>query len=49
MTITELLSRTNARARKGLLWDANGDASWSAAKSILRDQIYSLFESIDNF
>ena len=27
MTITELLSRTNARARKGLVWDANGDGT----------------------
>ena len=48
MTIAELLSRTNARARKGLLWDANGDASWNTAESILRDQVFALFESIDD-
>ena len=48
MTIAELLSRTNARARKGLLWDANGDASWNAAEATLRDQVFSLFDSIDN-
>ncbi len=48
MTITELLSRTNAHARKGLLWDANGDGSWNAAESIVRNQIYALFESIDD-
>jgi len=49
MTITELLSRTNTRARKGRLWDANGNATWNAAEAALRDQVFSMFESIDNF
>ena len=48
MTITELLSRANARARKGLLWDANGDGSLSAAETVLRNQVYSLFGAINN-
>ena len=48
MTIAELLSRTNARAHKGLLWDADGNGSFSSAESILRNQTYSLFDSINN-
>jgi hypothetical protein len=48
MTITELLSRTNARARKGVVWDANGDGASSAAESILRKQAWSLFNMINN-
>ncbi len=48
MTITELLSRANARARKGTLWDANADGSLNSAETILRNQVYSLFETINN-
>ncbi len=48
MTIAELLSRANARARKGTLWDANGDGVLNSAETILRNQIYSLFETINN-
>jgi hypothetical protein len=48
MTITELLSRANARAREGLLWDANANGSLSPAEAILRNQIYSLFGTINN-
>jgi len=47
MTITELLSRANARVRKGLLWDANGDGSLNTAETVLRNQVYSLFETIN--
>ena len=48
LTVTELLSRTNARARKGIVWDANGDGSLSAAETVLRTQTYSLFDTINN-
>ncbi|MGA2253387.1 MAG: NF038129 family PEP-CTERM protein [Thermoguttaceae bacterium] len=48
MTIGELLSRANANARKGLLWDANGDGVCSPAETILRNQLYSLFDTINN-
>jgi hypothetical protein len=48
MTISELLSRTNARARKGLIWDADNKGSSSAAEIILRDQAGLLFNSINN-
>jgi hypothetical protein len=48
MTIAELLSRTNARARKGLIWDADKKGSSSAAEIILRDQASLLFNSINN-
>ena len=48
LTIAELLSRTNARARKGAVWDANGDGSLNSAESVLRNQATSLFDSINN-
>ncbi len=48
MTIAELLSRANARARKGTLWDANADGSLNSAETILRNQIDSLFDTINN-
>jgi hypothetical protein len=48
MTIAELLSRANTSARKGTLWDANGDGSLSTAETVLRNQAYSLFDSINN-
>ena len=48
ITIGELLSRTNARARKGTVWDVNGDSSLSGAESVLRNQAYSLFGAINN-
>lgn len=48
MTINELLSRTNARARKGVLWDANADGTLSAGEMILRNQASSLFDAINN-
>jgi hypothetical protein len=48
MTITELLWRANARAHKGILWDANADGSLNSAEAILRNQVYSLFETINN-
>jgi hypothetical protein len=47
MTITELLWRTNARARKGILWDANGDGVLSGAETVLRNQVLSLFDVIN--
>ena len=47
VTITELLSRANARARKGFLWDANGDGSLNPAETILRSQVYSVFDAIN--
>ncbi len=48
LTITELLSRANAGARKGILWDSNGDGVLNSAESILRNQVYSLFDAINN-
>ncbi len=48
MTVTELLSRANARARKGTLWNADGNGSLNSAESILRNQLYSLFDTINN-
>lgn len=48
VTIAELLSRTNARARKGLIWDTDNKGSSSAAENILRDQAGRLFNSINN-
>ena len=48
MTITELLSRANARSRKGTLWDSNGDGVLSSAESTLRNQAYILFDAINN-
>ena len=48
LTITELLSRANVRARKGLVWDANANGSLSTAESVLRSQISSLFVTINN-
>jgi len=48
LTITELLSRTNSRARKGLVWDGNGDGTLSPAETILRNQVYSVFGAVNN-
>jgi hypothetical protein len=48
MSITELLSRANARARKGTLWDADGNGVLNSAETILRNQIYSLIDTIIN-
>jgi hypothetical protein len=48
VTIAELLSRTNARARKGAVWDANADGSLNAAENVLRTQASSLFDTINN-
>jgi phage terminase small subunit len=48
MTITELLSRANARARKGTLWDSDGDGVLNSAETILRNQVYSLFDAVNN-
>jgi hypothetical protein len=48
LTITELLSRANDRACKGTLWDSNGDGVLNSAESILRNQVYSLFDAINN-
>src|SRR5262249_25092945 len=48
MTIAELLARTNARARKGILWDVNGDPTLSAAETALRNEAISLFDAINN-
>jgi CSLREA domain-containing protein len=48
MTITELLSRVNARSRNGMLWDSNGDGSLNSAETILRNQVYSLFDTINS-
>ena len=42
-----LLSRANARARKGILWDMNGDGSLNSAETILRNQINALFGTIN--
>ena len=47
ITVTELLYRANATARKGLLWDANADGSLNVAESILRNQAYALFDAIN--
>ena len=43
MTIAELLSRANARARNRALWNANGAGTLSAAEIALRNQAYSYF------
>ncbi len=48
VTIAELLSRTNARARKGTLWDSNGDGVLNPAETIFRNQVYSLFDTVNN-
>lgn len=48
LTVGELLSRANARARKGLLWDANVNGSLSSSETILRNQTSSLFAWINN-
>jgi hypothetical protein len=48
MTVRELLSRTNARARKGTLWDVNGDGTLSGPETALRNQGLSLFDAINN-
>jgi hypothetical protein len=48
ITLAELLSRTNARARRGLIWDADSNGSLNSAESILRNQVHSLFASINN-
>lgn len=48
ITVLELLIRTNARAKSGLLWDANSNGSFGTAESLLRSQALSLFSSINN-
>ena len=48
ITITELLSRTNSRARKGVVWDFNGDGSLNAAETVLRNQALSLLHAINS-
>jgi hypothetical protein len=47
MTILELLSRVNARSQKGVLWDANGDGVLSGPETVLRNQVLSLFDTIN--
>src|SRR5262249_40357651 len=48
VTGAELLSRTNARAGTGILWDVNGNGSLSGAESALRNQALSTFKTINN-
>jgi hypothetical protein len=48
ITVAELLSRTNARARKGTAWDVNGDGTLSAAETVSRNQGLSNFDTINN-
>jgi hypothetical protein len=48
MPVTELLSRADARSRKGLLWDADGNGSLTSAEALLRNRIDSLFDAINN-
>lgn len=48
LTVLDLLTRTNARAKNGLLWDANSNGSFSTAESLLRSQALSLFSNINN-
>ncbi len=48
ITALELLQRTNLRARSGVLWNTTGDSSLSAAETLMRNQAYDLFNSINN-
>ncbi|HEV3137357.1 MAG TPA: SdrD B-like domain-containing protein, partial [Pirellulales bacterium] len=48
MTVTELLLRTNARARNGLLWNINGDGVFTAGETAMRNMGYSLITTINN-
>ncbi len=45
---TLFCARTNARAKNGLLWDANSNGSFGTAESLLRSQALSLFSNINN-
>jgi hypothetical protein len=47
LTIMEILQRTNARSRDGVLWDSN-DNGLNTAENILRAQALELFTSINN-
>jgi hypothetical protein len=47
ITVLELLQRVNDRARKGKLWDLNGNGSYNAAETILLKQAYDLLEAIN--
>jgi hypothetical protein len=48
VSVGELLSRINAHARKGLIWDADGNGSFSAAESVLRNLTCTLLDTINN-
>ena len=48
LTVSELLVRINARSRKGLIWDANGDGRLSTAETVLSNQALSLLAAINN-
>jgi hypothetical protein len=48
ISIGELLSRANAHAKKGSIWDADGSGSINAAEGILRGVVCSWFDSINN-
>src|SRR5690606_468792 len=39
LTVNELLSRANARARRGLVWDANCDGVMNSAEVTLRNHV----------
>ena len=48
ITIGELLSRLNARSRKGLIWDFDASGSFNSAETILRAQAKTIFAAINN-
>lgn len=48
VTVMDLLIRTNARTKNGMLWDLNADGSLNTAETVLRNQASTLFDSILN-
>ena len=48
ISVGELLSRINAHANKGLIWDVDGNGTFSTAESAMRNQVSTLFDAINN-
>jgi len=47
LSISQILQKTNDQARKGVLWDLNGNGSISSAEQVLRSLANDLFTDIN--
>jgi hypothetical protein len=47
LAISQILQNTNDQARKGILWDLNGNGSISSAEQVLRSLANDLFTDIN--